>query len=163
MEQQKKRRVDTFAYVSLLRELTQEGREVTLPISGNSMSPFLIHERDVIAFKKPDRPLRRGDMVFYQRRSGQFVMHRIHKKLSQGYLIAGDAQSVLEGPVEEGQIFGLITRVRRKGEWICAGSFWWEFFRLVWPQLLPVRQPICRAYRAMTRLFRKTKKPGAPS
>ena len=60
------RLVDTREYVSALRELTEEGREASLLISGSSMSPFLIHARDYIYFRKPDRELRRGDMVFFR-------------------------------------------------------------------------------------------------
>ena len=33
-------------------------------IAGSSMSPFLCHNRDYIYFTRPDRELRRGDMVF---------------------------------------------------------------------------------------------------
>lgn len=71
------KRVNTREYVSVLKELTEEGKEVSMLISGNSMSPFLVNARDTIWFKKPDRKLKKGDMVFYQRKSGQFVMHRI--------------------------------------------------------------------------------------
>ena len=72
MEQQKvaARWVDTAEYVGVLRGLVEEGHEVSMLVSGSSMSPFLIHLRDTIYFKKPDRPLRAGDMVFYQRDSG---------------------------------------------------------------------------------------------
>ena len=69
--------VNTQEYVSMLRELTEQGREVNMLISGNSMSPFLMHGRDSIRLKKPDRKLRKGDMVFFQRKSGKFVMHRL--------------------------------------------------------------------------------------
>lgn len=62
--------VDTREYVSVLRELTEAGHEVSMLISGNSMSPFLAHERDTIWFKRPDRELKKGDMVFYQRKAG---------------------------------------------------------------------------------------------
>ena len=56
--------VNTQEYVSMLRELTEQGREVNMLISGNSMSPFLMHGRDSIRLKKPERKLRKGDMVF---------------------------------------------------------------------------------------------------
>ena len=45
--------VDTREYVSVLKELAEEGRTVSLLISGNSMSPFLVHERYYIFFKMP--------------------------------------------------------------------------------------------------------------
>ena len=73
------RTVDTYEYVSVLKELVEQEKEVSLLIAGNSMSLFLVHQRDTICFRKPDKELRRGDMVFYQRENGQYIMHRIYK------------------------------------------------------------------------------------
>lgn len=147
------KQVNTGEFVTMLRELTGQGHEVSLLISGGSMSPFLVHQRDTIYFKTPDRPLRAGDMVFYQRGSGQYVMHRIHHIRNGGYYMVGDAQWEIEGPLEEQQIFALVTKVRRKGQLIGPGNLWWEFFEHVWPRLLPVRRPIVRTYTRLKRLL----------
>lgn len=146
-----RRVIDTGAYISVLRELTEEGKEVRLLISGNSMAPFLIHDRDSIRFKKPDRLLRVGDMVFFQRDNGRFVMHRIWRVVPEGYMIVGDAQTVPEGPIREEQIFGLITSVCRKGRWISAGDFWWNFFSRVWIRCLRPRRRIIGIYEKLRR------------
>ena len=138
--------VNTYEYVSVLRELTEQGKEVSLIISGNSMSPFLKHERDTICFKKPDRELRKGDMVFYQRDTGQFVMHRIWKVKSDGYYIVGDAQVQIEGPIRREQIFAIVIKAQRKGKWIRPGNFWWEFFEHVWIRIVPYRKAIFKVY-----------------
>ena len=140
------RKVDTNEYISALRELTEGGKEVGLLISGSSMAPFLIHERDYICFKKPDRELRKGDMVFYQRASGQFVMHRIWKVKPEGFYIVGDAQTEIEGPVKCDQIFAVVTKAKRKEKWIEPGDFWWEFFEHVWIGMVPVRGMIMRIF-----------------
>ena len=52
----KERVVDTREYVSVLKELSDEGKVVSMRIAGSSMSPFLCHNRDYIFFTKPDRP-----------------------------------------------------------------------------------------------------------
>ena len=140
------RKIDTRAYVSVLRELVEQGQEVSMLISGSSMAPFLIHERDSICFKQPERPLRKGDMVFYQRDNGQFVMHRICNVKPEGYYIVGDAQTVIEGPVRENQIFAVITKVKRKGKWIEPGDFWWEFFEHIWIHMIPIRRVLMKSY-----------------
>ena len=140
------KKVDTFEYVSVLKELVEEGREVSMLISGSSMSPFLCHGRDQVYFKAPDRPLRVGDMVFFQRRSGQYVLHRICKVKDGGYYIVGDAQTAIEGPVSREQIFALVTKVQRKGRLLGPGNFWWEFFARVWIRLIPLRPLLVRAY-----------------
>lgn len=147
------KKVDTTEYVSMLKELTEQGKEVSLLIAGNSMSPFLIHERDLIYFKKPDRELKKGDMVFFQRATGRFVMHRICKVRAEGFYIVGDAQTDIEGPVKREQIFGLITKVNRKGKWIGSGDFWWEFFEHVWINIIPFRLVVLKCYSCFAKSF----------
>lgn len=138
--------VDTNEYVTVLRELAGEGRVVSMLIAGSSMSPFLCHNRDYIYFTKPDRELRRGDMVFYQRDTGQYVMHRIYKRKKDGYYMVGDAQTQIEGPLRRDQIFARIIKVKRKGRIIEPGNFWWEFFEHVWIRIIPLRKVIEKLY-----------------
>ena len=138
--------VDTEEYVSVLREIAEEGRVVSMLIAGSSMSPFLCHKRDYIYFTRPERELRRGDMVFYQRDTGQYVMHRIYKKKQDRYYMVGDAQTQIEGPLRRDQIFARIIRVKRKGKIIGPGDLWWEFFEHVWIRILPARKGIEKIY-----------------
>ena len=145
--------VDTREYVSVLRGIAEEGKVVSLRIAGSSMSPFLAHDRDYIYFTKPDRELKRGDMVFYQRLNGQYVMHRIWKKKEGAYYIVGDAQTEIEGPVRREQIFALIIKVKRKGKILQPGSFWWEFCEHIWIRLVPVRRQLMALYSVFYRLL----------
>lgn len=138
--------VDTNEYVTVLRELAGEGRVVSMLVVGSSMSPFLCHKRDYIYFTKPDRELRRGDMVFYQRDTGQYVMHRIYKRKKDDYYMVGDAQTQIEGPLRGDQIFARIIKVKRKGRIIEPGNFWWEFFEHVWIRIIPLRKVIEKLY-----------------
>ena len=147
--------VDTNEYVSVLREIAESGKVVSLRISGGSMTPFLAHGRDYIYYTKPDRELRRGDMVFYQRQNGQYVMHRIYKKKADGYYIVGDAQAEIEGPIAESQIFARIVKVKRKDRLLQPGDFWWEFFEHVWIRIVPLRMPIVRLYTAVVKTVRR--------
>ena len=113
--------MDTRAYVGMLKELVEQGREVRMVISGSSMAPFLIHGRDSIFFRAPERELRRGDIVFYERPGGQFVVHRICRVHADGYDIIGDAQTEIEHHVQRKQIFARVTKVERK-ENTCTGN-----------------------------------------
>ena len=144
------REVDTQEYVTMLRELVEEGHQVNLLISGSSMSPFLIHHRDTIYFQKPHRELKAGDMVFYRRVNGKYVMHRILKIRPEGFYMIGDGQTEVEGPLQREQIFGLVTAVKRKGRLIRPGDFWWEFFARVWLRIIPLRGLIRRIYSALS-------------
>lgn len=146
-------KINSYEYLSSLRALSEEGKEVKLFISGSSMTPFLIHRRDSVVFRKPDRPLKRGDIVFYQRNGGQFVLHRILRvrgaKDTPLYDIVGDGQTEVERGVRRDQIFGLVVRAERKGKVIEPGSFWWQFFAGPWLWLLPLRPLLVRLYAAL--------------
>ena len=147
--------VDTGAYVSVLRELAESGKTVSMRIAGNSMSPFLVHDRDYIFFTRPEREIRRGDMVFYQRFTGQYVMHRVCRIKDNSYYLVGDAQTEVEGPLYREQIFALITAVKRKGKIVRPGDFWWEFFEHIWVRLIPARRLIVKSYSIISRVFPK--------
>lgn len=139
MEKQK-RIVDIYTYMPVLREILSEGREVSLVITGSSMAPFLIHGRDEILIAPPEGAWKKGDMAFFQRDNGQYIMHRICRVDRDGTcFLIGDAQQVIEGPIRPDQIFGKIVSVKRKGTWIGPGNFWWEFFEHIWLNIIPLR------------------------
>lgn len=138
--------VDARAYIGMLKGLVEEGKEVSIIVTGSSMNPFLIHQRDTVFFRRPDRPLRRGDIVFYQRDNGQYVLHRIVRVRGDMFDIIGDAQTEIEFGVRREQIFALITKVKRKGKLIRPGDFWWMFFERVWLRMIPLRRIISVVY-----------------
>lgn len=147
----RKKIVDTEMYINIIREIVGEGHKVSLLITGNSMNPFLVDGRDTILVETPRMPLKKGDMAFYQRKNGRFVMHRICRvrKTDTGqmlYYMVGDAQQEIEGPIEEYMIFGHITMVCRKGRWIGKGNFWWEFFEHIWIRIIPLRVQAMHIY-----------------
>lgn len=147
MEKVRIREVDIHQYLPVLIDIIKTGKDVNLLISGSSMSPFLCHHRDTIVISKPDGAFFRGEMVFYIRNSGQYVMHRIHHIDKQGNLfIVGDAQTEIEGPILPSQVFGVIHKVIRKGKLIQKGDFWWDFFEKVWIRIVPLRPFIVKLY-----------------
>ena len=146
------RKVDNDLYIPILKDIIQTGKDVNLLISGSSMSPFLCHLRDTIIISKPEGHFQRGDMVFYQRDNGQYVMHRIHHIDNDGMLyIVGDAQVQIEGPVRPDQVFGVIHKVIRKGQLLQKGDFWWDFFEKIWIRIVPLRPYITRLYSCLRR------------
>ena len=98
--------VDTREYLSAMETLIYQGEDVSIPVSGFSMNPFLADKRDAVLVKRPDRDLQRGDIVLYKRRNGQYILHRIWKVKREGYYLVGDAHTEIEGPVSQDQIIG---------------------------------------------------------
>lgn len=132
--------VDTREYVAALKEMVEQGMEVSMTIFGTSMEPFLIDKRDKIYFRKTEDPIKKGDMVFYQRKTGEYVMHRVLKVRKQQYYLAGDHQTFLEGPIEAQQIFAKVISVERAGVWLTEKDRLWKFYAGWWRRLFWVRK-----------------------
>ena len=148
--------VDINTYLPVLVDLAEQGQTVSLTITGNSMSPFLVHGRDQISFRKPEGPLKRGDMALFQRRNGAYIMHRICRVDPEGnYYLVGDGQQNIEGPIAPEQIRGVVIRVCRKGTWLGPGDFWWRFFAGPWLWLRPLRPKLRQTYGLISHIRKK--------
>ncbi|WP_295585001.1 S24/S26 family peptidase [uncultured Oscillibacter sp.] len=150
--EQRPRQVDARTYLPVLMELLDQGRQVTLTVTGGSMTPFLVHGRDAICFSRPQGPLRRGDMAFFRRADGSYIMHRICRVTAAGYFLVGDGQQAVEGPVAPERVFAVVTKVRRRGRWIGPEDFWWRFFAGPWLWLRPVRPALRRGWSLVRRV-----------
>lgn len=124
---------------------------VPLIISGNSMTPFLVHGRDTVYLSKAEMPLKRGDMVLYQRDNGAYILHRVLLVKDNLYTMVGDAQIHTEPGIRPDQIRAVVTAVRRKGKLLQKGNFWWEFFGKVWIRMVPLRPAVGKIYSTVRR------------
>lgn len=138
--------IDAKQYISVLREIIQSGKEVTITVTGSSMAPFLIHMRDAVRLAPIQRALKVGDIAFFQRKSGAYVIHRICRIEDDKYYFIGDAQITTEGPIELNQIFALTKAIRRKGKWYTQKDLMWKFFEIVWIHAIPIRRCAIHIY-----------------
>ena len=138
--------VDPEQIITPLLELLDEVQAVPLVISGGSMSPFLVHGRDTVYLSKISKPLKKGDMVLYRRKSGAYVLHRILHVRNDSYTMVGDAQTHLEPGIHTNQICAVVTAVRRKDKLLKKGSFWWDFFEIIWIRMVPLRPALKKMY-----------------
>lgn len=144
--------VDNQEYMKVVRSILEEGKEVPLVVTGNSMMPFLIDRRDQVLIKRIERPLKKGDIAFFQRENGQYIMHRIHfmrkddRTGENQFYFIGDGQKNIEGPIRQSQIFGVITAVLRKGKRLDEHTFTWKFFKNIWRYAIPMRSLIIKIY-----------------
>lgn len=134
------------------RHLLKDENITALPlvISGNSMSPFLVHGRDTVYLSRLDRPAKRGDVLLYKRESGAYILHRVYKVEKDSYTMVGDAQTQLEQGIRQDQIIAIMTSALRKGKLQKKGSFWWEFFEKLWIRIIPLRPMLTKIYTYIT-------------
>lgn len=143
--------LDTNQYLDAVCLMLRQGRElIPVPVTGVSMRPFLRTGDFAYVVALPEK-LKRGDLVLYQRRNGQYILHRIYKILPQGgYLILGDGQMEKE-PVDADQLRAKVSYVHIGNEDCKPGSFRWWFFAKPWLYLAPWRPQIAK----LLALFRK--------
>ena len=138
--------ISTQQLIPFMQELLSQGKNVSFTVTGNSMAPFLVGLRDSAVVCPVKSPLKKGDIVFYRRRNGDYVMHRIYRIKNDKYYTVGDAQTEVEGPLDEEQIFGVINEEIRKGKKVKNGDPLWNLFKFIWLALRPVRRSILRLY-----------------
>ena len=148
--------VDTGQYLTAICQILKDGKTAVIPVSGGSMMPFLVSDRDFVMLSDIGDGIRKGDIVLYQRRNGQFILHRVCKvKKKKLYYMIGDAQNVIEGPIMEEQIRAKVVKIMRNGIWISKTCFWWWFFEVIWIRLIPVRKYIWRGYQLWKTIWRR--------
>lgn len=148
------RLVDTQMWINEIADILQTGNEAPLSVTGNSMMPFLRHSRDQVLLKAFSSPAKKGDILLYKRKSGQYVLHRVVKCEQNKLWFAGDIQSIVEGPIDDSCVIAKVTKARRNGKWIQNGDLCWNFFEKVWIRTLPFRHIIVKLYFLFRKVFR---------
>lgn len=133
--------ISMAALYPIIQETLDQNGLFTLYVTGKSMSPFLEHMRDqVILAPLPERPIRRGDIVLYQRAGGQFVMHRVYgAEKNETFTLLGDAQWTLETGIRKDQLRAYVPKVIRKGKEINSDKGFLRFVMTLW--MLRIRYP----------------------
>lgn len=106
------------------------GEKVALTVTGNSMLPFLADGRDTAVLQKLEKPPKKGDIVFYRRENGAYVLHRVVRKKGDMYYFSGDAQTRIEGPIEKSRLLAVCKEVSRDGKVLTDKSPLWLSYTL---------------------------------
>lgn len=147
------RTVDTKEYLDTVCGMLAEGNTgVPVPVAGTSMCPFL-HPGDMVYLDTVTSAPRKGEILLFVRRNGQYVLHRVARRNRDGSLLMlGDNQTVLE-PVAGAQIRARASYVRRGGKTVAPGSMIWWFFAGPWLWLAPIRGTVGKIWRRVKTLL----------
>lgn len=101
---------------SLIDEAFKNGQSFSFPINGTSMKP-LLHTGDVVKIKDiKNHTVKKGDILLYQRQSGQYVIHRVRHIKKDSYVIVGDHQVELEYGVKSSQVIAYAVSYKKCGK-----------------------------------------------
>ncbi|WP_295212265.1 S24/S26 family peptidase [Ruminococcus sp.] len=143
-------------YDDTIRFVLESGGEFRIYPKGTSMLPLIKQGRDSVCLVKPKSRLKAGDIAFYRRDNGHYVLHRVIKTTDEGYIICGDNQLSLEGGITDDNIIAKVSKIYRKGRLITEEKLlyraykrlWSSFFiRRVYFKLRSIAHKICRTER----------------
>ena len=141
--------------IDVIKEILEGGGEFRMYPRGTSMLPLIVPEEDSVVLKKRSgTPVKKGDIAFYQRSNGQFVLHRVMKKSRDGtYVMCGDNQITLEKGVLSQQIIGYVDRIYKKENCLSFDSFRYKIYVFFWT-FMPYRCAI-KGFKKLLRLIKK--------
>ena len=135
------RRVSNESLFALARELFSMGKKIKFVVAGNSMYPFIRHNRDMVTLAETSfDDIKVCDIVLtYDEQREKYILHRVVRKNADSYYMVGDAYTQLEGPYSPDALIGVVTEICRVSwdgnEKLIAGSFYrllawfWLFVR----------------------------------
>ena len=82
-------------YEEVIREILSSGGEFRRYPHGTSMLPLLRQGIDSVALRSLDRPPQKFDILFYKRRDGSYILHRVKEVKAEGLTMWGDNHTML--------------------------------------------------------------------
>ena len=141
--------------IVVIKEILDGGGEFRIFPRGRSMRPLILEGRDsVVLAKREPSDIRRHDMLFYRRKNGQFVLHRLMRIEKDGtYTMCGDAQTDYEKGIHQEQIIGYVQRMYRKDRCLEMSAIRYRTYVCVW-SCMPLRRLSIFCFRICRKLLR---------
>lgn len=136
----------------IIDELTSHGRSVRLTVSGNSMYPLFRHRRDSVVLSPVTAPLKKGDIPFYRRSDGRYVLHRIIGMRGDEFVMCGDNQLEKEFGIYKDNIKAVVTGFYRDNKYYPLSTPWYRIYSLIWTNALPLRPLTAAALKAVMKI-----------
>ena len=95
----------------IIRKKISEGGKVIIEPKGTSMLPIIIQGEDKVELSPVSGQLKKYDIVFYKRRNGKFVLHRIIAVRKNDYILRGDNQIINEYGITDDMIIAVATAI----------------------------------------------------
>lgn len=141
----------------LIREAISNGNSFSFVAFGNSMYPYIRGGKDKVTLSPVSSELQAGNVVFYKRAGGAFVLHRIIKKDGNRLVLCGDNQFSLEEGISTNQVIAILSKIEKKSKVYSVNCF----NEKIWIAYLPIRRffkkTVYRFKRTLKRFLAKTR------
>lgn len=138
----------------IIKETLNCGGRFVLTVTGNSMTPTLHHLKDKVELVSvQERPIKKGEIILFQRRSGDCILHRVLRVEEKFLVVNGDAQNWVES-VSPGRILGVVSRIKRGDRWVGCDGRRYKAYVTLWRLSMPLRPMIFKIYSFIRSLFK---------
>ncbi len=141
---------DIFPIIS---ETIENGGIASFTIHGTSMLPLLHDRVDKVWITKPNRKLKKYDIIFYRLDGYGFILHRIVKADTDGYICRGDNHTDNEPKLEPERVIAVVTEFERNGKIRSVDSVYHKLYSRFWVNTMLIRKVI----RKLKSIFRGKK------
>lgn len=100
----------------IIYETLEKHGEISFVSAGRSMLPVIRDGKDTVTVVKPRRDIKAGDVAFYQRGNGQFILQRVMFVNGGTLVLRGDNQWGNEYNVSKERIIGVLKSFERNGK-----------------------------------------------
>lgn len=145
--------------VPLIKEVIPNGGEFRLYPRGTSMLPLIVQGKDSVVLIEPGL-LSKGDIVLYQRKSGQYVLHRIVKIKGDNLVLCGDNQTELEYGITVSDVVAKVSGIYKNETYfagVCAGKKFYLARLCLKRKIKPLYIRIKRVIKNPSLIWRKIK------
>jgi hypothetical protein len=129
--------------------LVNEGVTVTLPVTGWSMLPFIVGERDCVVLQKPAQT-KVGDVVLAWVDDCKYVVHRVVRIDGEDLFLMGDGNLIAIEHCSAADVKALATHVvdsSAKKHYLYGR--WRRLAVKLWYWLLPIRKYLLAIYKRL--------------
>lgn len=139
-------------YDETIRAVLDSGGEFRIYPKGTSMLPLIRMGADSVSLAKCTG-LKRGDIAFYLRDNGEYVLHRVIKAEKGFYTMCGDNQLTPEKGISDRHIIGRAVKIYRGEKLIPCDSFPYRLYVFFWRSFF-----VRRVFFKFRSVFRKVRK-----
>ncbi len=141
-------RFQSEVLISEVQRFIDGGQCVILPVSGNSMLPFIVGDKDKVEFCPPPPVLQRGDVVMAKVDGGYYVVHRIVHIDGNQLILEGDGNLGFQEHCHRNDVvakgIAVVKPIGRKRSLTSPSARRrWH----IWMVLKPFRRILLRVYR----------------
>lgn len=140
----------------LTQEILKQGTSLRVKGRGSSMYPFIRNGDTLLIEPKSRNKLCIGDIIFYRRPEGQYIAHRLVRKIEPDTLITrGDNLTYYDEPVPDRHVFGRVVSIERDGRYRSLDSGLNKIIGRCWVRLSPLNTWLRPIIRPGWKLYRK--------